>query len=234
MIRCPQCGAQLQVAEQELHPTCPYCGTAFLLDGPVAARHLVVPFVYRRRGLLRIAGDYLVRMGFARGGAAPVNTDGTEIQTFFFPYRRGASGETHAAFETHVPELAAFSIPGSDLKIFDPKWMEAGDVVMEPTVGELGPDEALIHYPFARLSLGQGDADLVLWLDAGLGRVVAANLSDFPPAGPGTVARQLLTGVAAAYAGMMLVLPLPWSLGACLLATPLLYRGGLTTVRKAR
>ena len=70
MVHCPQCGAELQITEQELYPACPYCATAFLLDGDQAARHLIVPFSHRGKSLIRVARDHLVRAGFPPAAVA--------------------------------------------------------------------------------------------------------------------------------------------------------------------
>jgi hypothetical protein len=88
----------------------------------------------------------------------------------------------------------------------------------------------ILHYPIARATIRIDDEDLVLWLDASRGRVLAENIDSFrslstplPPT--------LLAGLAGTYFGAMLLLPLPWSIGAALVATPFLHRWGMRMLR---
>ena len=90
--------------------------------------------------------------------------------------------------------------------------------------------EVILHYPIARAAARINDEDLVLWLDASRGRVLAENL-DFFRSVSTPLPSALLAGFAGTYFGAMLLLPLPWSVGAALVATPFLHRWGMRMLR---
>jgi hypothetical protein len=227
MIGCPQCGAELTISEQEVHPSCPFCGTAFLLDGARVARHLLVPAAATRRQLLQAVRDHLARGGIQ----ASRPFEEPDLLLFLFPYRRRADGATEAAFVSHVRELREFRLPGSDWKVFHDEAIPLGAIVLEPSEGEAREGDAVVHYPVARAAARLGEEELVLWLDAARGRVLGGDLGAFRPARRGLPA-PLLAGPGVTYLALMLLLPLPWSLAAALAATPLLHRWGMRRLRE--
>ena len=227
MIGCPQCGAEVSVSEQELYPTCAFCGTAFLLDGSGLARHLLVPLGCSTRLLRQAVRDHLSRSGV---GPASPPLEEPDLGTFYFPFRMRPDGSTAPAFQSHVPELMDFRVPGSDWKVFQSSLVADRAVVLDPDPTEAGEGDAILHYPIVRATVRAGEEEIVLWLDASRGRVVAGDVSSFHPA-PRRLPPQVLAGAGAVYFGLMLLLPLPWSVGAALVATPFLHRWGMRALR---
>ncbi|MGD8375536.1 MAG: zinc ribbon domain-containing protein [Acidobacteriota bacterium] len=221
MTRCPQCGAEVSVPEQELHPTCPFCGTAFLLVGGTASARFLVPAAADRRTLRDVIRDRLARSAVG-GGHEP------DLTVYYFPFRRTADGRFRPAFQSHVPELMGFRMPGSDWKRFREDLVADDAVVLEPETEEAA-DAVILHYPIARAAATDGE--WVLWIDAARGQVLAEDLGDLRP-GPRPLPPRLLLAVAATYFGSLLLLPLPWSVTAAGAATPFLYRWGARLLRE--
>jgi len=221
MTRCPQCGATVSVPEQELHPTCPFCGTAFLVDGTGGGTHLLVPQVADRRTLSGVVRDQLTRSG----RTAPAEP---RFQIYYFPFRRTAEGSFLPAFESHVPELMQFRVPGSDWKRFRRELVADGAILLEPEPA----GGTVLHSPIARAAVEAPDGERVVWIDAARGRVLADSLGTHPTRSRRFPAR-LLAAVAATYFGALLVLPLPWSLAAAAAATPFLHRWGSRLLQEA-
>lgn len=221
MTRCPQCGAEVSVPEQELHPTCRFCGTAFLLDGGAASGHFLVPAGADLRTLREVVRDRLAR-------STGLDLGEPDLRVYYFPFRRTAGGAFRPAFQSHVTELMDFRVPGSDWKRFRADLVADDAVLLEPDTGEDAGGQVL-HYPIARAAAADGE--WVLWIDAARGQVLAEDLGDLRrrprPLPPG-----LLLAVAATYFGSLLLLPLPWSLTAAGAATPFLYRWGARRLRE--
>ena len=227
MSRCPQCGAAVSFAEEELHPVCSFCGTSFRRNSTGGSRRLSVPVQLGPAQLRQAVRDHLARSGL-------VPTGEPELVNFHLPFLLTADGDTSAAFRTHVPELAGFKLPASDWKVFDETAIAAGDVVVEPSLAdERASDHAIVHYPLCRAAAPTGSEEQILWIDAAHGRVLAADRPSLAAA-PGDLGMRILLASSAAFFAIWMLFPFPWSAVAAMAATPLLYRWNLRRLREAR
>jgi hypothetical protein len=84
MARCPQCGADVTVGEEDRQPRCTFCGTSFAATGERAGEHLIVSWGASPGELIEAVRDYWLRGDPRRRSAAPPHLG--ETRKFFLPY----------------------------------------------------------------------------------------------------------------------------------------------------
>ncbi len=129
-VSCTQCGGQIEVGEGELFLNCPHCASAIYVDKRKVVFHYVLATTISpenaRASLKRwMAGNETVK---GLGEKSKI----VEEEFFHFPvwyFRTKKDGHesihTRLAASTPIVDLQRLSVPGGDLKFYDPQQHQA-------------------------------------------------------------------------------------------------------------
>ena len=246
--KCSQCGADLELVEDEYFIACPYCNTSLYFLMHQSFPHYIVPAFKKQRYIRQIIKDFQIRFNIK----GEINQ--YDMELFYFPFWKielHLKGKPNLiiqlAVESHLSWLRGSSLLGADLKFFSEKHLNSDDRVVEPNkshldiLNELFPSEeikerdikeSLIHYPFIRVDLNLAQEDFSLWIDASHRRLIAFE-PDLPsPLVKRRFSQKLFFLSLGIFTLEGILIPGFWKLPAFALSFFILYHWSLSAIRR--
>jgi len=248
-IKCSQCGANIDILEDEYFIDCPYCSTSLYLISHQSFPHYIVPASIQDRYIRQIIRDFNIRFNIK----AEIKNYDTEL--FYFPFWKieYADPSQHfliiqPAIESPFMWLNNFSLPGADLKFYSARYLNKDDRVVEASksymelaeelasskdaINKRGIKGSLIHYPFMRINFTYEQRDFFLWIDASHGQLIAFEPELPPPSLKRNFSRKFFIYAVVLFLLEGIVIPGIWKFPAFAISFYFLYRWALARIRR--
>lgn len=248
-INCSQCGADLDVLEDDYFIDCPYCNTSLYLKAHKSFPHYIVSTSLQGKHIRQIIRDFNIRFNIK----AEIKKYDTEL--FYFPFWKVEFTEPSQHFLTIQPAMGSpfmwlnsFSLPGADLKFYSEKYLNKDDRVVEASksytelteglvsskgaINKRAIKGSLIHYPFMRVNFTYEQREFSLWIDAAHRQLIAFEPELPPPSLKRNFSRKLFIYSIVLFLLEGIVIPGNWKIPAFALSFFLLYRWALMRIRR--
>lgn len=175
--RCPQCGASVELQEEDAFVHCPFCGSLLHLGDASASHLLLQPAIDQRELPTRLTKWLDDRE--ALGKPVDVTT-----RLLFFPFWNfidGAQSKVVPAAPLLALDLERFALPSGDLKSFRADNGAAETIEPKVVPEAVMPAAAvkgarLLHLPFWEVRFALWKRSYTIWIDAAAGQVLAFEL----------------------------------------------------------
>ena len=193
-VKCPKCGANVQLDAGTKFTTCTYCSSQIYIDRSGAGFYYVLPFMSDQNTAIGTFRRWAAGSTKAKDLDKLAQVTGAKKQYFpVYMFKRDVNGAEHVIVEpagsTTLPGLHSLKVPAGDLKIFDATYDVGGAELIKPDIEMLSymnnlpgkpKEQALVYFPIWTLSYTFEGKSYTVVIDGVSGEVFS---SGFPVRG---------------------------------------------------
>lgn len=187
-VKCPKCGANVQLDAGAKFTKCTYCSSQIYLDRSGAGFYYVLPFMSDQNAAIGTFRRWAAGSTKAKDLDKLAQVTGSKKQYFpVYMFKRDVNGVEQVIVEpagsTTLPGLHSLKVPAGDIKIFDATYDVGGAELIKPDIEMLSymnnlpgkpKEQALVYFPIWTLSYSfEGKAYTVV-VDGVSGEVFSA------------------------------------------------------------
>jgi len=193
-VKCPKCGANVQLDPGMKFTKCTYCSSQIYIDRSGAGFYYVLPFMSDQNAAIGMFRRWAAGSTKAKDLDKLAQVTGAKKQYFpVYMFKRDVNGIEHVIVEpagsTTLPGLHSLKVPAGDLKIFDATYDVGGAELIKPDIEMLSymnnlpgkpKEQALVYFPIWTLSYTFQGKSYNVVIDGVSGEIFSA---DFPVRG---------------------------------------------------
>ena len=193
-IKCPKCGANVQLDTGMKFTKCTYCSSQIYIDRSGAGFYYVLPFMSDQNAAIGMFRRWAAGSTKAKDLDKLAQVTGSKKQYFpVYMFKRDVNGSEQVIVEpagsTTLPGLHSLKVPAGDLKIFDAMYDLGGAELIKPDIEMLSylsnlpgkpKEQALVYFPIWTISYTFGGKSYNVVVDGVSGEIFSA---DFPARG---------------------------------------------------
>jgi endogenous inhibitor of DNA gyrase (YacG/DUF329 family) len=187
-VKCPKCGANVQIDTGMKFTKCTYCSSQIYLDRSGAGFYYVLPFMSDQNASIGIFRRWAAGSTKAKDLDQLAQVKGVKKQYFpVYMFKRDVNGVEHVLVEpagsTTLPGLHSLKVPAGDLKIFDTTFDVGGAELIKPDIEMLSymsnlpgkpKEQALVYFPIWNINYSFEGKDYNVVVDGVSGEVFSA------------------------------------------------------------